>query len=83
MNYLFISRNINDPAFVLCTFDVGLEGMNQNQVENEIRTYLDVGKIGNIRLKRDAFSVRDVGGESLMINFYCVIIYCTESFNLS
>ncbi|ODN06257.1 Basement membrane-specific heparan sulfate proteoglycan core protein [Orchesella cincta] len=56
-------QNINDPAFVRCVFDLGVVGTPTEQVEEEFLTYLDVGSIGQLRIRRDGFSVRDIGGK--------------------
>jgi hypothetical protein len=58
-------RNINDAAYVGCEFDLGLVGMSKEQVEEEFVTYLEVGSIGRLRIQREGFSVRDVGGGEL------------------
>jgi hypothetical protein len=48
---------------VTCIFDLGLVGTTMEQVEEEFVQYLEVGSIGQLRVRRDGFFVKDVGGE--------------------
>lgn len=63
--FFFFCRNINDPVFVRCEFDLGVTGTPKEQVQEEFLTYLDVGSIGQLRVRRDGFTVRDVGGKNI------------------
>ncbi|XP_035706486.1 basement membrane-specific heparan sulfate proteoglycan core protein isoform X3 [Folsomia candida] len=60
--YVTKFTNIQNPAFVLCEFDLGLVGMTKDQVEEEFFTYLEVGTIGSLSVQSNGFTVRDVGG---------------------
>jgi len=55
-------RNIEDPAFVRAIFDLGIIGTNVQGVQKELKAYLDIGSIGKLRVRRENFSVRDIGG---------------------
>ncbi|CAG7838540.1 unnamed protein product [Allacma fusca] len=54
--------NINDAAYVRTIFDVGLTGATLEQVEQDLLPSVEAGRIGSIRVKREGFTVRDIGG---------------------
>lgn len=49
------------------------------QVEEEFLTYLDIGSIGQLGVRRDGFSVKDIGGIRITITSKCVVYLWTSS----
>lgn len=61
--YHFSCRDIRETGYVRTVFDMGVEGreVTQEQIVDEFEEFFEIGTMGPLRVKRDGFSVVDVG----------------------